>query len=85
MLVQLIIGILLTVAWVVWEWKFAKNPMVPKQIFQGQRIVGLAFFIAFVAGMNFYSLVSKQTALNSETIANDNADQLLSAQLFGSL
>lgn len=57
-LAQLIIGILLIAVWVIWEWKFAKNPMVPKQIFHGQRIVGLAFFIAFVAGMNFYSLTN---------------------------
>jgi len=32
--------------------------MVPHAIFSGQRIVGLAFVIAFVAGMNFYSLIN---------------------------
>jgi hypothetical protein len=57
-LAQLIIGLILIVAWVVWEAKFAKNPMVPKEIFQGQRIVGLAFLIAFVGGVNFYSLIN---------------------------
>jgi MFS family permease len=57
-LVQLILGILLIAAWVVWEAKFAKFPMVPKEMFQGQRIVALAFFIAFVAGMDFYSVIN---------------------------
>lgn len=57
-LTQLIIGLLCILSWVVWEVKFAKNPMVPRQIFAGQRIVGLTFFIAFVAGINFYSLLN---------------------------
>lgn len=55
---QLIIGLVLVGAWVVWEWKFAKYPMIPRQIFQGQRVVALTFFIAFVAGINFYSLLN---------------------------
>lgn len=46
------------VAWVIWEYKFAKFPMIPKELFHGQKIVGTAFFIAFVAGMNFYSLLN---------------------------
>ncbi|KIW09922.1 hypothetical protein PV08_11698 [Exophiala spinifera] len=57
-LAQLLIGILLIAAWIAWEIKFAKFPMVPKEMFQGQRIVGLAFFIAFVAGMDFYSVIN---------------------------
>jgi hypothetical protein len=57
-LAQLIIGIILILAWIVWEWKFAKNPMIPHKLFSGQRVVGLAFFVAFVAGMNFYSLIN---------------------------
>lgn len=32
--------------------------MVPGRIFRGQRIIGMAFFTAFVAGMNFYSLLN---------------------------
>jgi hypothetical protein len=56
--------------------------MVPRQIFQGRRIVGLAFFVAFVAGMNFYSLVSKLTGVNPWMIVNCNSDQLLPTQLF---
>lgn len=55
---QLIIGLLLIAGWVVWEFKFAKFPMVPKEIFAGQRVVALVFFVAFVAGINFYSLLN---------------------------
>jgi MFS family permease len=57
-LVQLIVGILLIIAWIVWEAKFAKFPMVPKEMFQGQRIVALAFFIAYVAGIDFCSVIN---------------------------
>jgi hypothetical protein len=45
-------------AWVIWEWKFAKFPMIPKELFRGQKIIGTSFFIAFVGGMNFYSLLN---------------------------
>lgn len=57
-LVQLILGLVLIGAWIIWEYKFAKYPMVPKEIFAGQRVVGLVFFVAFVAGINFYSLLN---------------------------
>ena len=55
---QLIIGVFLIILWIIWEWKFAKNPMVPRDLFAGQKTVGIAFFIAFVAGLNFYSLIN---------------------------
>jgi len=32
--------------------------MVPHALFQGQNIIGMTFLIAFVAGMNFYSLLN---------------------------
>jgi hypothetical protein len=32
--------------------------MVPHEIFAGQRIVGIAFLIAFISGMNFYSMLN---------------------------
>lgn len=32
--------------------------MIPGEIFAGQRIVGLAFGIAFISGMNFYSILN---------------------------
>jgi hypothetical protein len=54
----LLIGLALIFVWIVWEWKFAKHPMVPGELFKGQRIVGLAYFIAFAAGMNFFSILN---------------------------
>jgi hypothetical protein len=57
-LAQLIIGILLIIAFVIWEWKGAKVPMVPRELFQGQRTIGVTFLLLFVAGMNFYSLIN---------------------------
>lgn len=57
-LCTLIIGLLLIVAFVAWEWKGATKPIIPKEIFAGQRIVGLAFGIAFISGMNFYSALN---------------------------
>lgn len=57
-LCTLLIGIALLVTWFVWEWKFAKHPMVPFELFKGQRVVGFAFGVAFVAGMNFFSLLN---------------------------
>jgi hypothetical protein len=41
---------------VVYEWKFARYPMIPGELFKGQRIVALAYVIAFAAGMNFFSV-----------------------------
>ena len=32
--------------------------MVPKELFKGQRVVALSFAVAFVAGMNFFSLLN---------------------------
>ncbi|KAH7386393.1 putative major facilitator superfamily transporter [Cadophora sp. MPI-SDFR-AT-0126] len=57
-LAQLIIGILLIIAFVIWEWKGAKVPMVPRELFQGQQTIGVTFLLLFVAGMNFYSLIN---------------------------
>lgn len=45
-------------AFVIWEWKYAKQPLVPREIFRGQRAVGATFLAAFIAGMNFYSLLN---------------------------
>ena len=57
-LCTLLIGLGLLFAWAVYEWKFAKYPMVPKELFLGQRVVALSFAVAFVAGMNFFSLLN---------------------------
>jgi len=55
---QLVIGLALIFAWILWEWQFAAFPMIPREMFSGQRVVGLSFFIAFVAGLNFYSIIN---------------------------
>ena len=49
-LATLLIGLLLLVGFVMWELKFCKEPMIPHEMFRGQRIVGMAYGIAFVAG-----------------------------------
>ena len=54
----LIIGLVLMVAFGLWEWKGAKYPIVPHEIFVGQRTVGVALLIAMVSGMNFYSMLN---------------------------
>jgi hypothetical protein len=46
----MIFGLVLIAVFVVWEWKICKNPMIPHEMFAGQRIVGMAYGIAFVAG-----------------------------------
>jgi hypothetical protein len=51
-------GLALIAAWVVYERKFARHPMVPGELFKGQRIVGLAYVVAFAAGMNFFSILN---------------------------
>jgi hypothetical protein len=53
-----LIGLLLIFSWVIFEWKFARHPMVPRELFKGQRIVGLAYVVAFAAGMNFFSILN---------------------------
>ena len=54
----MLVGLALIGAWIVYEWKFAKYPMVPGELFKGQRIVGLAYVVAFAAGMNFFSILN---------------------------
>jgi hypothetical protein len=57
-LAQLILGVLCLAAFVVWEWKFCKDPMVPHEMFSGQRIVAMAYGIAFIAGKRISGCVS---------------------------
>jgi hypothetical protein len=61
-------GLALIVGWVVYEWKFARHPMVPGELFKGQRIVGLAYVIAFAAGMNFFSVSPYDTSPANPTL-----------------
>ncbi|PMD32629.1 putative major facilitator superfamily transporter [Hyaloscypha variabilis F] len=57
-LAPLLIGIILTILFVLWEWKGASQPLIPREIFHGQRAVAMSFTAAFVGGMNFYSLLN---------------------------
>jgi hypothetical protein len=45
-------------AWIGWEWKGTKHPMMAMELFQGQRVVSLAYAVAFVAGMNFFLVLN---------------------------
>src|SRR6202012_1743650 len=54
-LCMLFVGAALIAGFVIWEWKGAKYPMVPKDLFVGQRVVAIALAVAFISGMNFYS------------------------------
>lgn len=49
-LAPLIIGIILLLAFPVWELYGPEYPIVPKEIFQGQRVVAIAYIAVFVAG-----------------------------------
>lgn len=57
-LCTLLTGLLLIISFVLWEWKGAKVPIVPKALFADQSIVGMAFVVAFVAGMYYFSLIN---------------------------
>lgn len=58
MLCTLIIGILMIFAFVLWEWKGATFPMIPGELFAGQRMVAMSFLVAFVSGMYFYAILN---------------------------
>ncbi|KAK5114166.1 hypothetical protein LTR62_002736 [Meristemomyces frigidus] len=57
-LCTLLIGLALIGCWILWEAKFARHPMIPPELFKGQRVVALGYAVAFVAGMNFFSLLN---------------------------
>ena len=54
----ILIGTFLIAAFVLWEWKFAKFPMIPGKLFAGQRIVGMAFLVIFISGVYYYALIN---------------------------
>jgi hypothetical protein len=49
-LCTLLIGVALLFAFAIWEWKMAPYPMIPHEMFAGQRIVAMAYGIALIAG-----------------------------------
>jgi hypothetical protein len=76
----MLVGLALIAAWVVYEWKFARHPMVPGELFKGQRIVGLAYVVAFAAGMNFFSVSQWNKPNNSLLTCQDS--QLLPGHIY---
>ena len=56
-LVPLFIGFFFILAFLVWEWKFAKFPMFPARLKQAPRIFYLTLVITFVSGANFFSVL----------------------------
>ncbi|OCK76057.1 putative major facilitator superfamily transporter [Lepidopterella palustris CBS 459.81] len=56
-LCTLLIGLFSMIAWFIWEWKFAKYPMVPHELFANQKVVQSALLVVFVSGFNYLLLV----------------------------
>jgi len=56
-LVPLILGAVLLVAFVVWEGKFAKYPLFPKRLLKDGRVLTLVLIITFVSGANFFAIL----------------------------
>jgi Fungal trichothecene efflux pump (TRI12) len=48
----------MVIAFVIWEWKGATFPMVPRELFAGQRMVAMSYLVAFVSGMYFYAILN---------------------------
>ena len=62
----MIIGLLTLIAFILWEWRGAKTPVVPFRLFKGQRVVGISFMIAFIGGINYtFSLSYGATLLSN--------------------
>ncbi|OAL24346.1 hypothetical protein AYO22_05722 [Fonsecaea multimorphosa] len=57
-LCPLIFGVALVVVFAVWEWKFASFPMLPHELFAGQRVVAMSFLVAFISGIYFYAILN---------------------------
>ncbi|KAF2675367.1 putative MFS drug efflux pump [Microthyrium microscopicum] len=53
----LVIGIVMCIAFAVYEWKFARYPMFPGSIAKEPRILLLTLFITFVSGHQFFALI----------------------------
>lgn len=56
-LVPLILGALLLIAFAVWEVKGAKYPMFPSRLKQEPRVLALTLVITFISGANFFSIL----------------------------
>lgn len=56
-LVPLILGAFLIIAFLIWEIKGAKYPMFPARLKQNPRILALTLVITFISGANFFSVL----------------------------
>lgn len=56
-LAPLILGVVLLIAFCVWESYGAKYPMFPKRLRQDPRILALTLVITFISGANFFSIL----------------------------
>jgi hypothetical protein len=56
-LVPLILGIVLVIAFIIWEARFAKHPMFPKRLQQNPRVLALTLVITFISGANFFAVL----------------------------
>ncbi|KAL9081100.1 MAG: hypothetical protein Q9157_000305 [Trypethelium eluteriae] len=56
-LVTLILGVVLLIAFVLWETFGAKHPMFPRRLQQAPRILLLTLVITFISGANFFSVL----------------------------
>jgi hypothetical protein len=50
-------GLVLIIAFVVYEARFAKHPMFPKRLQQNPRVLALTLLITFISGANFFSVL----------------------------
>lgn len=53
----LIVGILLIIAFLIWEFRGAKHPMIPKRLGRAPRTLILTMIITFISGANFFSVL----------------------------
>lgn len=56
-LVPLLLGTVLIIAFFFWEVYGAKHPMFPARLKQAPRILGLTLVITFISGANFFSII----------------------------
>lgn len=56
-LAPLLLGIIMIIAFLLWETYGAKYPMFPKRLRQDPRILSLTLVITFISGANFFSIL----------------------------
>ncbi|KAF2722191.1 MFS general substrate transporter [Polychaeton citri CBS 116435] len=56
-LVPLILGVVLIIAFIAWEGYGAKHPMFPKRLRQDPNILALTLVITFISGANFFAIL----------------------------